>query len=285
MKTDKQKKNWLVDATLFAGFLLAMFLDLTGVSVHQWLGVAVATLAGYHLLAHGQWVASVTQRFFGRTSNQARRFYLVDAGLLIGFAAIGVTGLAISAWLNLALTDYAAWRTIHVLASVITLGLVVVKIGMHWRWIVNVAGRRLVLQPARANTVLAAQPVRVGRREFVRLMSFVGVSALFAGANALRDDGTGVSDASVVQAQALSAADVRTNAPSALAGTPTAAPIATRTPPPTLAAVARSASAATTNTTGACVVRCNKRCTYPGRCRRYVDTNGNKRCDLGECGV
>jgi len=273
MKTDKQKKNWLVDATLFAGFLLAMFLDLTGLSVHQWLGVAVAAWAGYHLLAHGQWVVSVTQRFFGRASNQARRFYLVDAGLLIGFAAIGATGLAISAWLNLALTDYAAWRTIHVLASVITLGLVVVKIGMHWRWIVNVAGRRLVLQPARANTVLAAQPVRVGRREFVRLMSFVGVTALFAGANALREGDASLSDASAALAQTVAAANEDTSAPAVVAQAASAA------------IKSGSASAATTNTTSACVVRCNKRCTYPGRCRRYVDTNGNKRCDLGECGV
>ena len=52
MKTDRQKKNWLIDATLFAGFLIAMLLDLTGLTAHQWLGVAVTALAGYHLLAH-----------------------------------------------------------------------------------------------------------------------------------------------------------------------------------------------------------------------------------------
>ena len=82
----------------------------------------------------------MTQRFFGRTSRQARRFYLVDAGLLIGFAAIGFTGLVISTWLDLKLADFAAWRAAHVIASVVTLGLVVLKIAAHWRWIVTVAG-------------------------------------------------------------------------------------------------------------------------------------------------
>lgn len=307
MKTDRQKKNWLIDATLFAGFLIAMLLDLTGLTAHQWLGVAVTVLAGYHLLAHEQWVVSVTQRFFGRTSRQARRFFLVDAGLLIGFAAIGFTGLVISTWLNFTLVDFAAWRAAHVIASVVTLGLVVLKIGAHWRWIATVAGRRLILRPAGASASLAVQPARIGRRQFVRLMSFVGVTALFAGANALRGDGTGapdaavasaqpsaVTDASVASAQPSVVTDERTSVQAAVAITPTAVPAATRIQAATPAAVAQaasasaksgSASAATTNTTSACVVRCSKRCSYPGRCRRYVDTNGNKRCDLGECGV
>ena len=32
-----------------------------------------------------------------------------------------------------------------------------------------------------------------------------------------------------------------------------------------------------------CVVLCPNGCSYPGRCRRYVDSNNNQRCDLGEC--
>src|SRR5512137_2410046 len=120
MTQNKPKTNWLIDAALFGGFLLAQWLDLTGLPVHQWLGLGVAALAGYHLAAHWGWVKAVTGRLFGRTSRQARTFYAVDAGLAAGFAAILVTGLVISTWLNLALTSYAAWRTVHVVASVVT---------------------------------------------------------------------------------------------------------------------------------------------------------------------
>ena len=56
MKQDKQKRNWIIDAVLFGGFLVALWLDLTGVAVHQWLGIAVGALAGYHLVAH--WTGS-----------------------------------------------------------------------------------------------------------------------------------------------------------------------------------------------------------------------------------
>ena len=30
MKQDKQKRNWIIDAVLFGGFLVALWLDLTG---------------------------------------------------------------------------------------------------------------------------------------------------------------------------------------------------------------------------------------------------------------
>ena len=61
MKTNKQKHNWLIDAALFTGFLLSFWLELTGVAVHQWLGIAIGAVAGYHLLKHWAWVKSVTR--------------------------------------------------------------------------------------------------------------------------------------------------------------------------------------------------------------------------------
>src|SRR5512136_3017479 len=113
MTQNKQKTNWLIDAVLFGGFLLALCLDLTGLPVHQWLGLAVGVLAGYHLAAHYRWVVAVTGRIFGSTSRQARTFHAIDAGLAVGFAAILVTGVVISTWLDLALASYTAWRAAH----------------------------------------------------------------------------------------------------------------------------------------------------------------------------
>ncbi|MCK5794063.1 MAG: hypothetical protein KAH12_05130 [Anaerolineales bacterium] len=46
------KRNWLIDAFLFVGFLLTFFLDLTGLTIHQWLGIGVGSFALYHILAH-----------------------------------------------------------------------------------------------------------------------------------------------------------------------------------------------------------------------------------------
>ena len=255
MKQDKQKRNWIIDAVLFGGFLVALWLDLTGVVVHQWLGIAVGALAGYHLVAHWSWVEAVTSRLFGRTSRQSRQFYAVDAGLAVGFVTIAVTGLAISTWLDLTLASYAVWRNIHVLASVVTLVLVVGKIGLHWRWIVSTARRRIFPAPVPAGQIGVVQPVPVathmGRRDFVRLMAGVGAVALLAGVNALTGDAGDQAEAS--------AATQATGGMQAVTST-------------------SSASAASS-----CRVRCGRRCSYPGHCHRYVDSNGNGRCDLGEC--
>src|SRR5512136_431090 len=117
MKTNKQKHHWLIDAALFIGFLLSFWLELTGVALHQWLGVAIGTVAGYHLFTHWNWVKAVTDRFFKQTSVQARLYYVVDATVLIGLATIIVTGLVISTWFDLALTSYTTWKMIHVIAS------------------------------------------------------------------------------------------------------------------------------------------------------------------------
>jgi hypothetical protein len=44
-----------------------------------------------------------------------------------------------------------------------------------------------------------------------------------------------------------------------------------------------SGSLETFSSDQSCVVQCGRRCSFPGHCRRYTDTNGNNRCDLGEC--
>ena len=44
MKNKTHRMNGLIDAALFAGFVLACLLDLTGQEAHQWLGMAMVIL-------------------------------------------------------------------------------------------------------------------------------------------------------------------------------------------------------------------------------------------------
>ena len=64
MNAKRQRSNWLLDAALLSGFLLAMLLDLTGLGIHQWLGIAVPVLAGYHLIRHWQLYAIISAGTF-----------------------------------------------------------------------------------------------------------------------------------------------------------------------------------------------------------------------------
>lgn len=263
---DTLKKRWLIDATLLVGFLVCFFLDLTGLVLHQWLGIAAGALAAYHLLSHGQWVSAVTRRFFGKTSPQARLYYLIDALLLAGFATMIGTGLVISSWLNLTLANYAAWRTVHILASMVTLLVTVLKIGLHQGWILSV-GKRVFTPAQQANLPLPQtqlrQPARpqpmLGRRAFLELMGGVGIASLFA-------------LSSTVQSLAATSSTETTTTSSSTETTGSAS--------------TGSATASTASTTS-CTVRCTRGasggCPFPGRCGRYQDSTGNGKCDLGEC--
>ncbi len=269
MKQHRPETHGLIDAVLFGGFLLAQWLDLTGLPAHQWLGLAVGALAGYHLAAHWSWARAVTGRFFGRTSRQARTFYAVDAGLAAGFAGILVSGLVISTWLDLGLSHDAAWRNLHVAASVATLGWVVAKVGLHWRWIAGVARRSILPPPASVDQAGGAQAgpaaAPVSRRDFVRLMAGVSAVTVLAAANALRGP---------AEDQGSATAAAQNTAGAQAAGRQVgSSPTESQT----------IALTSTTGASGACTVRCNRRCTYPGHCRRFVDANNNGRCDLGEC--
>ncbi len=278
MLRNKQALNWVTGAGLLAILLAEFYLDLTGVSLHQWLGLALSALIGYHVAAHWSWVKAVAARFFQGTSAQARRYFLLDAGLALGFGLILVSGLAISTWLDLPLGNYEFWKDLHVVCSVATLLAVVGKIGLHWKWIVKTAWRALH-SPGRAAREPALAGAGISRRHFLSLMGVVSLAALVAIDKAVFEDaslpeGTGAAPAASDPAQPPSAS------PSSGATQPaTLAPTSTAQPATPLTDDASSGSAAT----GSCVVRCNRRCSYPGHCRRYTDQNGNNLCDLGEC--
>lgn len=305
MNANKQFSKWIVDAGLLIGFLVAFFLDLTGIDIHQWLGIALAGLVGYHLSTHWSWLKAVTARFLSRTSPQARLYYLIDTGILFGFGLITVTGLIISTWLDLALDNYIVWKDIHVFSSIATLLVVIVKIGLHWRWIVNVA--RQAFQGSKTNTLMpgAPQPVPavLNRRHFLSLMGIVGLASWAAIHNVVSEE-DGVKAETLPEdinftKEELTAISVATSTPAP--GKVSAQSVASVTPTPTKSIAKATATttsgskstqvaptpiptqAAATVPKTACTVRCNKRCAYPGRCRRYVDKNNNKKCDLGEC--
>jgi len=65
MQTSKQTWNWITDAILMVGsWLLSSGSNRS--FLHQWLGLALGLLAGYHFVSHWDWVKSVARRFWDR---------------------------------------------------------------------------------------------------------------------------------------------------------------------------------------------------------------------------
>ena len=261
MKSRTHKMNGLIDALLSGGFVLACFLNLTGQEAHQWLGLAVGGLALYHLWRHQAWVAAAVRRWFRGLAGRARLYSLLDLGLFAGLGGIIVTGVVISSWLNLQLGDYAVWRDWHVGMTLAALGLLVAKLGLHWRWIaqaLRAPARPPALARVPAPAVAAAAPAgAVGRRDFLKVIGAISIAALVAGAQ-------------IVASQAATSLPVQEIASTAASSS--SASTATTT-----------SSSSSITSSASCQVRCNRRCSHPGHCRRYTDANQNGRCDLGEC--
>lgn len=285
MKTNKQRINLILDIFLFAGFILCFFLDLTGMILHQWLGVALEGFALIHLLIHNQWVDNVLRRFSDLQS-RPQILFLFDAAVALGFVGILVTGLVISTWLNLPLDGYTTWLNVHIAFSIETLFFLVVKIGFHWRWISNTI-RNLVNKrsnpglsvPQMAVTRPTALPVpqsvgkQMSRRDFLAVMGVTGVASVLAISSLLRETAT-VADARSVNSQNTASQNA------ALSTTTETLSSSTQVATTSTATQAASTQPATAN---ACTIRCNRRCSFPGNCHRYVDSNSNGLCDNGEC--
>ena len=274
MNANGRALKWMTAMVLLAGFLLAFFLDLTGLAWHQWLGVGLGAVAAYHGWVHRAWIAATAGRLLSpRAGGLGRLYFGIDAALLAGLAVSVGTGLVISTWLDLALTAWDAWLNVHIWSALLTLALVVVKIGTHWRWVVSATraqwdGLRQALggealAPARQPVaVAAAGPARsraLTRRDFLGVMGIVSLAAVVASLQTVEGLQAGVGSAAEVDSSA-------TEADTAAAETS-----------------ATETATSSTNTTTACTVLCNKRCSYPGQCRKYTDTNGNGKCDRGEC--
>lgn len=250
----------IIGSSLLLGFIIAFFPNLTGLDGHQILGTALGSLAAYHGWAHRAWIGSVARRLATGPFGRGKLIWLLDAALAVSFAAIVGTGLLISTWLALPVATLSLWTNLHVLGSVATLGLVLVKVATHWRWFIRALRPKVTVVAAKPVSARAAIPVRTGptRREFLGLMGALGVAAVAAGASAL---GGRYSFGTAVAQSGSTTTD------STAAGT----------------ANAVSTAEATATTSSTCTVLCNRGCSFPGQCRRYVDANANGRCDRGEC--
>ena len=164
------KKNLILDAAIFAAFLVVDSPALTGVSVHEWLSLAFAAAIVTHLLFHWKWLVTVTAQFFRKLVHQSRLNYVVGALFFAAMTAAMLSGLlisrSISAALGLQLNAGSSWRAVHTLSADASLAMLGIHTGLHFKWVVE-SLKRYVFAPVAglfrrpAASRLAVQPVQV----------------------------------------------------------------------------------------------------------------------------
>jgi len=147
------KTNLFFDLLIFAAFLAIATPDLTGLPIHEWLGVAFLAALLTHLLLHWAWIVNVTVSFFKKLWHSSRLNYLVNLIFLVLMTGSLLSGLMISesvlAFLGISLPRNEIWQGLHRAtsdAAVLALGL---HLALHWKWIVS-NFRRYAVQPVAA---------------------------------------------------------------------------------------------------------------------------------------
>ena len=145
--------DFWVDAAIALAWVLDDSFRFTGLTVHEWIGVALAPALLVHLALHWDWVVRTTRRLAGTFPARERVRWAVDLCLLIAMVLCVASGILVSrsampaiGWKPLA---GPFWNGLHGTAAALTVVLLAVHLGLNWRWITSVSRRLFGRNPMR----------------------------------------------------------------------------------------------------------------------------------------
>lgn len=137
MKNQKLWLKLLLDLVLLIILTLLLWKDNFGMEFHEIAGITI--LGGFllHVLLNWRWVYQMTKRLFDKNVTiRGRISWLINLGLLICFALIGISGVFMSRVL-FGFSVKENWKTVHYFCSAIALLLVGAHLGLHLTMIGN----------------------------------------------------------------------------------------------------------------------------------------------------
>lgn len=140
------KRTLIIDVAAFLVYAAAALPALTGVPVHEWLGLALLVPVLIHCVLHADWVAATLMQL-GRGAGPAHVGRLaLDAALLVAFMVVLVSGLGISGTVlqsfGLYVEGYYVWGPLHAIAAKVLLALLLVHVAVHAGSLYNLVKRR-----------------------------------------------------------------------------------------------------------------------------------------------
>ena len=154
-------RNFYLDILQAGFFVLALFPDVTGYSIHEGLGYVLGGILLIHLFLHWKWLINVTKRFFGKMPLKTRISYLLT-GLLVGtFGIIGITGVLMGEQLGLGLgSDFI--EEIHEFFANFSIMIVIAHVLLQGKWIITTFQRKILgIKPSRQNLNPAPKPAQI----------------------------------------------------------------------------------------------------------------------------
>ncbi|PHV70001.1 hypothetical protein CS063_12710 [Sporanaerobium hydrogeniformans] len=125
-------------------FILMFNKRVLGMSFHEIGGLVVCVMFIAHQLLNWKWIVTVTKKITSKDLPSIVKInYLLDILLLIVMCAIALSGIFISKILFPNFTiQGSTWKIIHISVAGIGLALVGIHLGLHWRFIISILGKR-----------------------------------------------------------------------------------------------------------------------------------------------
>lgn len=112
---------------------------LTGISVHEWLGLGVLVAFFVHAAVHADWIVEAVRGSFAHPSWARTGNAVLDVCILVVFMATTVSGIMVSGAVLPALGLYADgyyfWDPMHAVSAKVLLALLAVHVVVHWKWL------------------------------------------------------------------------------------------------------------------------------------------------------
>lgn len=144
----RQRFVFYLDTGLLVVFLFLLAPRSTGLTVHEWLGIALAIPLLVHLLLAWSWIATAARRLRSPVRTRDTVNAVLNAALFVSAAVVVVSGLVISRvalpLLGVDTIDDRVWRGMHNRWTTLMMLSVGAHIAMNWRWIVKTTRRYLV---------------------------------------------------------------------------------------------------------------------------------------------
>ena len=140
-----------IDVSLLLALLLLFSPRLTGLALHEWLGLALALPLVVHLLLSWRWIRTATLRLAQGSGARARINYILNWILFVLIVIEVASGFAISEvavpTIGIPTVNDRAWRALHNQTLNLTLLVIGLHIAMNWTLLAKGVRRYLMLAP------------------------------------------------------------------------------------------------------------------------------------------
>ncbi len=141
------KNRVILDVALLAAIVVAYAPSLTGVSIHEWLSVAILVPSLVHLVLNWDWVVRFAKTTAERLRATTAVNAMVDVALFVAAVAVVLSGLVISQAvlpaLGISLGATSIWYSLHSLSADATVVLMLVHFALHAKWMAAVLNSTL----------------------------------------------------------------------------------------------------------------------------------------------